>query len=343
MCLRNVSGGKTNPQLPITELKIEDVKKIFSEEFIKQLKKIYLCGNYGDPMVGKDTMDVFRYFRKMNPSIQLTMHTNGSARSIAWWKELAELNVTCHFGIDGIGNVNSIYRRNTNFNSIIENAKSFIQAGGIAKWDFIVFRHNEHQIEEAENLSKALGFQTFRTKKTGRFFSNQKNQVKDKQEVLNDVGEFQYYLESPLNSDYVNQSLQKESRIINTYGSFDNYLDATPISCKVEQEKSIYISAEGLVFPCCWTAIQLYPWYSPPQSSQIWKILNELPEGIDSINALKKTLKEIVEGDFIQNRIPESWIKDTVKNGKLKVCSRICGKEFDPFKDQFSGGFSRKF
>ena len=51
----------------------------------------------------------------------------------------------------------------------MENAKAFINAGGIARWDFIAFAHNEHQIEEAKALAEQMGFVKFRYKKSNRY------------------------------------------------------------------------------------------------------------------------------------------------------------------------------
>jgi len=34
--------------------------------------------------------------------------------------------------------------------------------------------------------------------------------------------------------------------------------------------------------------------------------------------------------------IEQSWNIDGCSNGKLKVCSMKCGKEFDPFAEQFN-------
>jgi MoaA/NifB/PqqE/SkfB family radical SAM enzyme len=336
MCLRNVSGGKTNPRLPLTDLRIEQIEKIFSPEFLRQLRRIYLCGNYGDPSLGRDTVRAYRYFREANPAIRLGIFSNGSARDEAWWEELASLGVDAHFGIDGIGETNSIYRRGTNFDSIVRNARAFIAAGGKAHWDFIVFRHNEHEIEAARRFAQELGFESFRPKKTGRFFSNQLGQFKDRQAVLNEAGEVEYYLETPRDAAYLNPSLQRESALAERFGSFESYLDRTPVACKVAAEKSFYVSAEGLVFPCCWTAIQLYPWYQKEGSSQVERILREIPGGRDSINALKTPLSDILDGPFFQRAVPESWGLSSVKEGKLKVCARICGKDFDPFRDQFT-------
>ena len=79
MCLRNVSGGKTNPRLPLVEMTLDDARAYFPETFARQLKRMYMCGNYGDPMVASDTLHIFRYFRAAHPQIHLAMFTNGSA------------------------------------------------------------------------------------------------------------------------------------------------------------------------------------------------------------------------------------------------------------------------
>ena len=76
MCARNIFGGKDNPLLPITELTLEDVKKIFSKEFVLQLEHIYMCGNYGDPIVAKETSEIFEWFRSINSNMTFGMHTN---------------------------------------------------------------------------------------------------------------------------------------------------------------------------------------------------------------------------------------------------------------------------
>lgn len=335
MCLRNVVGGAVNPQLPITELSLEDITKIFSVSFIKQLDKIYMCGNYGDPMVAKDSLSAFQFFRSINKHLTLEMFTNGSGRSINWWKDLAKVTDRVHFSIDGLEDTNSIYRRGTNFEKIKSNAEAYILSGGKAIWDFIVFEHNEHQVEQARTLSQKMGFHKFVVKKTGRFYSNQKSQVKQAQEVLNNKGELEYYLKMPNNPKYQNQSLKKEKDLTTEYGSLHNYLNQTSIQCRVQQEKSIYISAEAFVFPCCWTANQLYPWYFKKRSSQLWKLIDELPNKEFDLCAKTQSIQKIVESDFFQKHIPQSWLGTDIQKDKLRVCAKTCGTKFTPFSDQF--------
>lgn len=339
-CSRNVNGGRVNPLLPLTGLSLKDVQIIMNENFVKQLNRIYMCGNFGDPIMAKDTLEIFKWIKTINPDIHLSMFTNGSGRSTEWWKELAMIlnsnNQYVRFGIDGLSDTNALYRKGTSWEKIITNVKTFIQNGGEAEWDYIVFKHNEHQIDEARKLSKDLGFKKFTTKKTSRFFDSKIMMPIEKFSVQNKEGDTIYYLEMPTNKEYRNINT-KENHLIQKYGSMDNYLDSACVNCKVKQEKSIFISSEGLIFPCCWTALQLYAYEIPTtiQTKQIQELLNNLG-GKDSINAKLNNLYDIVNGSFF-SEIENSWKLESLNKGKLKICSRICGSEFDAFAAQFDG------
>ena len=336
MCARNICGGAVNPYLPLTELSLKDIKTILPLDFLKQQKRIYMCGNNGDPIIAKDTLQIFKFFREISSSLNLSMFTNGSAQSVDWWKELGSVVNKAHFSIDGLEDTNSIYRRGTHFHKIMQNAKSYIEGGGRAVWDYIVFQHNEHQVELARKRAEDMGFHKFVVKKTGRFYSNQKSKVKTEQVILDKKGQPDGLLKMPTHLKYQNRSLQKEEQLTQQYGSLYECLNHTQVFCKVSREKSLYISAEAFVFPCCWTANQLYPWYLKKTSSQIWKLIELLPEKEDSLNAKKHSIKEIVEGGFFQKLIPNSWKGSDINKDKLKVCAKTCGKDFTPFTDQFA-------
>lgn len=336
-CGRNKLGGEVNPYLSQTELKLEDLKKMLPPKLVKRLKRLYMCGNFGDPLMASDTLEVFKYLRENGQeNLSLGMNTNGSARDHHWWRELGEVfgkNGNVKFGIDGLGDTHEIYRRKTNFDKILKNAQSFISVGGRAHWEYLVFKHNEHQVEEARELSKELGFEKFTLKKTGRFFSNTRVKTNDFQNVFKEDGSLDYIIEKPDNPSYQNKSLERENNIIEKFGSMDTYLDKTDVVCKVQEDQGLYISAEGLVFPCCWTANQLYLWYMPPKSGQIWKLINQ-HGGVDSINATKVKIEKIIRGNLFKS-IKSSWSCSSVKEGKLKVCAKTCGTLFDQFKDQY--------
>jgi len=363
MCARNINGGEDNPQLPNTELSIDDIKRIFKPEFIAQLERMYMCGNYGDPIAARDTLETFAYFREHNPKMMLSMHTNGSAKRPEWWAELAQTigrKGYVVFSLDGLEDTNHLYRQNTIWSKIMSNAQAFIDAGGRARWDYIVFAHNEHQVEQAEALAMTMGFERFQYKKSARFFSNVSGVTKEMHQAGNRKGVATALLQAPTNIKYRNSVLDEISKFakgdepvkfipskvkdIETYPQFftkdfakkkpiEKVWDEAIIKCKVAEEKSLYISAEGIVQPCCWTAGQMYVWYHTPKTTQIWNFIDQV--GKDNLNAIIRPLKDIVDGLFFQTLIPESWDKPSCAEGKLAVCSKTCGSKYDAFAEQF--------
>lgn len=356
-CNRNINGGQVNQYLQNRELSLEDIKSIFPVDFIQQLEHIYMCGNYGDPIIASDTLEIFEYFRNHNSNLLLSMNTNGSARNTDWYAKLAKVfNKKGHiiFSIDGLHDTNHIYRRNTNFNKIIENATAFINAGGIAHWEYIVFQHNEHQVERAEKLAIELGFAKFQVKKTARFSSALSGVVKQGSTFVDRKGN-KIEIALPKNPKYINAKLAEigdqigETSVVTLPTTFEEIkdklnpellngpltelYDKTIIQCKVQKEKNIYISAEGIIQPCCWVASTMYSWYHMPKRTQIWKYINKV--GLNKLNAKMYTIKEILEGNYF-NLIEESWKKPSCKEGKLAICSRTCGKDLETFSKQYT-------
>ena len=144
MCNRNFKG-KIRDGLVLRELSIDEVKKILPISFLQQLKLISLCGVYGEPICNSDLKKIIKYFYASNPNIKIDIYTNGGLYDEEWWRDLASImndyNGTVIFGIDGIDSIHSLHRCNVDINIVMKNAKSFINAGGYAQWDFIAFKH----------------------------------------------------------------------------------------------------------------------------------------------------------------------------------------------------------
>jgi MoaA/NifB/PqqE/SkfB family radical SAM enzyme len=300
MCARNIQG-LDNPWLELDEITLDQFKQWFPVDFIKQLDRLYMCGNLGDPIVAKDTLKIFQYLRETNPTISLSMNTNGSAKSWHFWKGLAGLKVHVRFGIDGLIDTHSLYRIGTDWVKIIDNARLFINAGGEATWDMLVFEHNEHQVEICRELSEQLGFKNFVSKNTSRF-------REDKLQVLNKDGTTSHVLFPSIKS-------KKISKLLGTD-------EPAEISCKVLNEKSIYINAKGQVIPCCWLD---YNAMLPIHPSRV----DMLDKGIKFETLKEKTLDEIF-GEKTFTTIRDSWGTSPVRE-----CSRQCGK-IDKFNEQFN-------
>jgi MoaA/NifB/PqqE/SkfB family radical SAM enzyme len=161
-CIRTVEIKEKNSNFSLLHL---DIKKIYDIEktILKNLKKIQLCGTYGDPILHPHFFKFIDWFIENTTAI-IEISTNGQPHKSEWWKKLAEkLNGRGYviFGLDGLEDTHAIYRRNTDFNKIIHNATNFINVGGRAWWQYIPFKHNEHQIIKAKKLSQKLKFEKF--------------------------------------------------------------------------------------------------------------------------------------------------------------------------------------
>lgn len=178
MCPREINPlfNKSTDAISIT---LEQIQEKFDVDFIKQLELVYLCGSYGDPAACPDCIKILKYLREVNDRVCLGLHSNGGLRNTKWWEELGKIlsrtGDYCRFGIDGLKDTNHIYRVNTDFDKVMDNAQAFISSGGQAVWEFIVFEHNEHQVEEARRMSKELGFVDFIEKVSRRFSFIQTN------------------------------------------------------------------------------------------------------------------------------------------------------------------------
>lgn len=302
MCPRRINGGIMNPLISLNEITLEQFINWFPVEFIEQLDSLFMCGNLGDPIIAQDCLKIFQYLRETNSNIRLSMHTNGSARSKEFWQGLARADVRITFGIDGLEDTHALYRIGTDFDKIITNAKDFIQAGGTAEWHMLVFKHNEHQVSDCQQLATKVGFKHFHSKHTSRF-------TESKWHVLNDNGKTTHILYPS------ERSKEMTHKVKDAIGSI------TEIQCKAKKQKQIYVSADGTISPCCWLD---FSWVLPKHDNRI--------DYMDAIgifpNLNTNSLSEIFANGYFE-QIENTW---AVK--PLTECSKQCGK-FDKLGAQF--------
>jgi hypothetical protein len=348
MCTRNMCGS-TSPGLQLADLSLADVRAIFPPEFAAKLEGVDFCGAYGDPVLAPDLLEIVAYFRAQSPGAKLIVYTNGGVRSPSWWADLAGAvgrPGRVIFGIDGVGETNGVYRRNVNYERVIANASAFIKAGGEAQWDFLVFRHNEHQLEEVRRLSRELGFAEFQPKKTGRFvrsvmeFVPELDGAPDAERfpVYSPQGDVVGQLEPPTDPAWRNSSAATIERIRTDQDGVTRMLDSTPIHCRALHTRSVYVGVQGYVFPCCqsYTAATLPQVYGrhPEADTQLEQLIESLG-GFDRINAHQVGLKGAVESDAMA-AIERSWALRSLAEGRLKVCARVCGTVLGTFEKQFA-------
>jgi MoaA/NifB/PqqE/SkfB family radical SAM enzyme len=150
-CVRQSPGGKE---------KIKESDDITLDEFqtiLKSANHIAFCGQISDPIYHPKFLEIMEIISK-NPNKSFSIHTNGTRKSKTWWKQVflfSGSNVTWIFGLDGADQETANkYRVNTKFNQVMDVMKLGASMEINVEWQFIVFKHNEHQIELAKTIAK---------------------------------------------------------------------------------------------------------------------------------------------------------------------------------------------
>ena len=324
MCLRNIHGGIDNPNLILTDWTLEMFQNLFNEQVLNQVTCINFCGDYGDPIINSNLLEMCQYASTKKSSLEIVINTNGSAQTVHWWRSLAVALPKNHrvvFALDGLVDTHSLYRIGTNYDTIIRNARAFIDSGGNAEWMFIRFKHNEHQVNEARDISSNLGFTKFSTKDSKRFGK--------KFPVLDRKGSIDYYIEPPVDSNI------KPVEFLD----LKNYKEwKTDISCFAVDSKELYIDANGYLMPCCIIGsflyanydVELYRKYGLIDETSITSIARELQleifsiiqefGGLDVLDSKKHSIKKIMNTDAWQKLIQYKW-----DNNSSSTCKILCG------------------
>jgi len=341
-CPRNDHGIGINKRMPLCHLDRHVIDQTFTPELCNRLRQVFFCGSYGDPIMHPDFLDILRDFRLKNPKLWLYFHTNGGVHDPEYWAEIAHIMAgygQIDFGIDGLENTLHLYRKNVKYSKVIENAKAFINAGGRAQWNFIVFGHNEAEVEKVKQLGNELGFFNVLIRKTGRFLNHRTLEEIPLWPVNNG-----FAIEPPTNPEYRNQSIMFLPDLKKQYGNIKEYFNTTKINCDALLGKKVVVTAEGLVLPCNFFTHNLYDrrFYEEgvlPESNELSKVdgKNQVRTflesyNLDSFNINLHSLEEIFNNPMWGDLV-ESWNK-TLDNGRLFECSMTCGSKFTKVWDQ---------
>jgi len=310
-CPRTFWGYPYNGGYPETNLSLTQARHIFHPEFLQQLTSIRINGNFGDIVMNPEGPAIVDYFFSHNPELAVTISTNGGARNKDFWTRLARTPATVQFCLDGLEDTHHLYRQNTQWSTVIKNAKEFISAGGYAVWSMIPFDHNRHQIDACKKISQDLGFKEFELKNDGR----------DTAPVFNQHGHLVHVMGNYTGERNFETLLhKKKTDTVLLQDITTNRVPAASISCETKNLKSIYVSAAGDVSPCCYTGF--YPkTYGAGQYHQAANA--QLIPLIVKNNALEYSLQECVEWF---KSVEKSWKIPNYEQGRLVICDDNCGQ-----------------
>lgn len=292
--------------VPLKHLDCQWLEKNLNPGLLPALQEVVLEGNCGDVLSHRDPESFLRLYKDVE---KIRIVTNGSIRNEKFFENLATYkNLEITFSVDGLQDTNSMYRQNTDFDKIMNNARAFIGNGGKAVWKFIVFKHNEHQIDQARNLSRTYNFAGFETQHSDRSWYHGK-----KWPVFND-GRYVFDLEPSekfVDIDSFNNDQEKLSETIT------NYYKSRKISeCPLALKKEIFIDYNGYVLPCCILSNDFW------QQTYNTKFLKKyLPDpGVISIKQFN--IEQIFDSEFYTKTLKESF-----STKPMPKCLLYCSSE----------------
>ena len=241
-----------------TELDLEFFKRNFTAEFIKSnVEKITFCGDDGDPIYAHDLIPVIQYIKDIKPGVEIVIITNGSHKKSEWWEKLAGVLTgidSVHFSIDGYDHYsNELYRVNSDWDSIIKGLRILRYYSNVQiVWAAIAFSFNEDIIETTKLYAKQLGVDRFQLTRSTKFAKiypvygpNDRLQPSDK--FISGTERFEREI-----TDFTNRANPVDKVNLALYKEVKDNTDIKPL-CFVGN-KGLYISAQGLLYPCCWVA-----------------------------------------------------------------------------------------
>ena len=336
MCARNIFGQGNRPGRGISDWTLDDIKNVFNKKALPNLRFVYFCGTHGDPLAARNVFEAIKAAKDLGAGME--MFTNGSLKTESWWHKLCDIlderdRIT--FGVDGI-ETNHLYRQKTNIDKIMKHMKICCESKVKVRWDFLAFKHNEHEYEACQKLAKNMGVTDFRLRRTARF-----DIFKTKFPVLNDAQEITHFLEPPDNEDLRHPNLKQMQQIGNKLHNFDSddveinnetikqffppqrdhykYVDKPlpadnfDIKCIYQKERKMYVNSRLEVHPCCYISDE-YENYKTLANGQ-------LPYPLGELNLRDKTWEEIMQHDFFKKDLVDSWSNDNV----IPRCVRTCG------------------
>tara|TARA_B100000212_G_scaffold337657_1_gene312890 strand:+ start:12264 stop:13295 length:1032 start_codon:yes stop_codon:yes gene_type:complete len=290
------------------DLPLDVVDNILNSDSALHLKKWSYCGNYGDPFMHPKVYDIAD--KVASKDIKQIFDTNGGMRDKVFWSEMGKFkSLEINFAIDGLSDTNEIYRVKTNFNKIMENTEAFIKAGGKANWVFIVFSHNEHQVEEAKKLSKDLGFRNFEYKISTRGFNFNVDGGKPPEKPRTKEIKVHKKIQT---SNEITIPKEKKFRL--------NEIIHKEVNCKAIYQNQFFVTPDPWILPCCYVHAEV-----AKRTHGVYKKDAEFFEFMIN-NKVKYDMNEDSFDDIVtsyRDNLPQ--LRSHWKSRRITICNKICG------------------
>lgn len=313
-CVRTDSASFNDKKYTIPEkeyISFDVFKKILSAPSFSSVTELEFCGTIDDPLMHPEFLEFLDWaadFGKYN----VLIHTNASLRNPVYWTKLAEIlkkhdRHVVKFSIDGMEDTNHIYRQKTIWSKIMENAQAFIEAGGNAGWQYLIFPWNEHQVMDAKALSVKMGFKEFMSRHD--------------RSVATSLGLATIQKIKATNI----QRKNKHSNIDDVNKEYKNIVN-NDISCNNQNKHMYFIGHDSRVWPCCFIHNGFMN-MDRGKAEILHDRLFETYKSNDWNDLTKHSVEEILAHDFYKSDLVNSW--KTADHGtgatdRIHRCTEVC-------------------
>ena len=299
---------------------------VLTSEHGKYLETIEFCGTIDEPLAHPRFLDILNVIYDINPKLSVRIHTNGAVRDNDFYIELGNKikqlgpNSEVRFSIDGKAHSVWLYRGIKNYDSIIKNAKTYIDTGARAVWQMLSFPWNENEVEDCKTLAKDLNFKKFVLRRD----RSQASKMSEQEIEDYRATKFDYPpIKEITNKDEIVKDYMKD---IKTYIKSD--FDDFEISCHFQNEYKMFIDYKSRIWPCCFLANNemRHGYYNIEYDN---KLFSKYGEDFNNLNLHK--FDDIMNGEWFAESLTESWNNDhTIDSGCLAVCVKQCSKKSIP-------------
>ena len=337
-CVRRLSGGQLNPIIKNIELGISYFKNQLGKEFCSNVDFWNFCGTKGDPIASSQLLEIIMFLQDCNPNVGITVHTNGGLRDKKWWSDLGKTLVNTKnsyvvWGIDGLEDTNHLYRRNVNWNKLWENLNAYLDAGGPSIWQFLIFDHNKHQLEEVKQICKEKSITLDVKYPFG--FHYKKDQISNTTEitplrVYDNDGNFSYNILPhdayepntvivPIHPNEMNVTYNKINK--DTTLTNNIKLGDYQIQCRIGSTTSdLYIDSDGALIPCCFIGAGLY-------NSTDTQLADQFKDRSCFIPSKNNSVNDILKNDYFTKTLIQGILGELPQNLRYTLkCAETCGK-----------------
>lgn len=301
-------------------LSLDIIKKNINVSTLPWLQSVSFCGCFGDALTHPKLIEILEYLIIEFPKLTIHISTNGGLKTTDYWSRLAKVLTKSHYheviwGLDGLEDTNHLYRVNVKWNKVKANWQAFNAAGGNSTWQFIVFPHNHHQIQEAKQYAKSEGFTSFKTVLSMRYSNAKAEELP-----------YEYTHPKVSTNEDISFSFENVGNDINLQPIYDSdppislqVLDSNTnknVTCQSMKSQEIFLFSDGTVWPCS----KLGAWRHPKDYTS--SVL-ETATNARYINNLNNfSLEEIFNNSYFK-----LLFTTHKKNKPCKACVEECGRD----------------